>query len=84
MITVHMHLVISRSFSVTHHTVIFAVLNENWELDMEVQLKMDFGAAIGTLKDKSNTPRDAEKQQKFEDLYATGKKGPAMLQYSQY
>lgn len=55
-ITVHMQASMPRRFFTRHHTAIFAVLNEKWELEMELQMKMDFGAAMATLKTDQNVP----------------------------
>ena len=73
-ITVHMHLAVPRRFDVRHHTVIFAVLDEDWKLEMELQMKMDFGAAMGTLKDKSNVAMSEEQKRIFDELQSRGRK----------
>ena len=73
-ITVHMHLSVPRRFKVRHHTVIFAVLDENWKLEMELQMKMDFGASMGTLKDKSNVAMSEEQKNIFDELQTRGRK----------
>lgn len=44
--TVHMHLADSRRFRTRFHTVIFAVLDKNWELELEFHMKADFGFAF--------------------------------------
>ena len=69
-ITVHMYLVVPRRFSMRHHTVIFAVLDEHWEL----QMKIDFGAVMGTLKDKLNVPMDDEQRRIFDGLHMRRRK----------
>lgn len=55
-IVVHMHLSRARRFSARHHTVIFAVLNDMWEIEMELHMKMDFGAAQATLRNGKEIP----------------------------
>lgn len=52
-ITVHMHVAFVRRFFTRHHTVAFAVLDKNWELEMELHMKMDFGGAEVTHKNKT-------------------------------
>lgn len=49
MLVVHMHVSQPRRFHTRHHTVIVAVLDEKWGLEMELHFKMDFGFAFGTL-----------------------------------
>lgn len=72
--TVHMKLAMLRRMIVRHHTMIFAVLDEEWKLEMELQMKMDFGASMGTLKNKSNVAMDSEQQQIAEELRSRGRK----------
>lgn len=47
--TVHMHLSKARRFTARHHTMIFAVLSASGELEAELHMKMDFGAAVAKL-----------------------------------
>lgn len=44
--TVHMHVSKARRFTARHHTMIFAVLSADGELEAELHMKMDFGAAV--------------------------------------
>lgn len=55
-ITVHMHLSLARRFTARHHTVGFAVLNKDGELEMELHMKMDFGGGQATLKPRKTIP----------------------------
>lgn len=60
-LTVHMHLAISRRFYERHHTVIAAVfrsLGDVWEMQMELHMKMDFGGAEVTLSNGTTIPAD--------------------------
>lgn len=57
-IVVHMHLSVARRFSARHHTVSFAVLDKDWTVEMELHMKMDFGAAEAALRNGSNIPID--------------------------
>ncbi|KAI0557747.1 hypothetical protein FGB62_267g06 [Gracilaria domingensis] len=45
---VHMHVSHARRFTTRFHTIVFAILDKNWRLEAEVQMKMDFGAAVVT------------------------------------
>ncbi len=61
-ITVHMHLSIPRRFTTRRHTVIFAVCRTgsaaDWEVEMELHMKMDFGPAQVTFRNESTVPLD--------------------------
>lgn len=71
-IVVHMHLSRARRFSTRHHTLSFAVLDRNWELEMELHMKMDFGAAIVTLRNKTNIAINANQKSIVDDLKEAG------------
>ncbi|PXF39684.1 hypothetical protein BWQ96_10618 [Gracilariopsis chorda] len=67
-IVVHMHLSFARRFTARHHTVSFTVLDKNWNVEMELHMKMDFGAAVVTLKDGGDEPisdRDVDIQEEL-------------------
>lgn len=55
--TVHMHLSKARRFFARHHTVIVAVLEPavdgEWEIEMELHMKMDFGATTTKMRQVS-------------------------------
>lgn len=53
MVTVHMHLSQSRRFQTRFHSLTLAIINEFWELEMELHMKGDFGSAQATLADGS-------------------------------
>lgn len=50
--TVHMRLADARRFHTRFHTVVFAVLDKNWELELEFHMKADFGFAFASSKSK--------------------------------
>ena len=60
-ITVHMHGALARRFSERHHTMIFAVLNMQWKLELELHMKADFG--FGAAVTKRGTIVPLNKQQ---------------------
>ncbi|KAI0559931.1 hypothetical protein FGB62_130g023 [Gracilaria domingensis] len=45
---VHMQVSMARRFTTRFHTIVFAVLDKSWRLEAEVQMKVDFGAAVVT------------------------------------
>lgn len=49
MLVMHMHVSQPRRFHTRHHTAIVAILDDKWELEMELHFKMDFGFAFGTM-----------------------------------
>ena len=61
-ITVHMHLSQARRFTARRHTTIFAVCESHspssWTLQMELYMKMDFGSAQVTFRNRSTVPLD--------------------------
>lgn len=56
--TLHQHLSRPRRVITRTHTMIFAVLNmdRDWEIEMELHFKMDFGPAQATYANKSTKP----------------------------
>lgn len=76
-ITVHQLLSTSRRFRTRHHSVnlaVFKVEKEGeWELDMEVFLKMDFGVPEVTFANKTTVPVGAIGSVVFEELQAANK-----------
>lgn len=55
-IVIHMHVSQPRRFTARHHTTIFAVLDKDWNIEMELHFKMDFGFAHGTSKKGGRVP----------------------------
>lgn len=66
-VTIHMQCSYSRRFHARHHTVIFAVLDQNWRLQMELQMKVDFGFGAVALNDFSHVPIN-KKQRMIRDM----------------
>jgi len=60
--TLHQHLSTVRRISARTHTMIFSVLNmdKDWEIEMELHFKMDFGPALATYANKSTKPLTEE------------------------
>lgn len=65
-ISVHMHLSDARRFTERRHTTVVAVLrktgpggSEKWTLEMELNMKMDFGPAEASYKNGTTQPFDA-------------------------
>lgn len=65
-IVVHMHLSYARRFTQRRHTVVLAVLRksgpqeaEKWTLEMELNMKMDFGPAEASYKNGTTQPFDS-------------------------
>ncbi|CAN8061751.1 unnamed protein product [Agarophyton chilense] len=73
-IVVHMHLSRGRRFVTRHHTSILAILNQNWELLVEFQMKQDFGAAMATLSSGSTIGIDVHEKEILRELGMFGKK----------
>lgn len=74
-LTIHIHVSRPRRFSTRHHTVIMAVLSSSGKLQAEVQLKMDFGAALAPLANGHNTPLDRTQEDIRTELRAAGTVG---------
>lgn len=73
-IVAHMHVAVPRRFRVRHHTVSFAILDEIWNLELELHMKMDFGAAVVTLKDKSDIPINEHEERILTELRGKGRR----------
>ena len=59
-ITVHMHGALARRFSERHHTMIFAVLNRRWKIELELHMKADFGFGAAFTKRGVTVPLNKE------------------------
>lgn len=55
-VVIHMHVSQPIRFTARHHTAIFAVLDKNWNVEMELHFKMDFGFAHGTSQEGGRVP----------------------------
>lgn len=67
---VHIHIATPRRFNTRHHTVILAVLSEDGSLEAEIHMKMDYGAALVSLKEGRNVPIDAIQQALYDEMRA--------------
>lgn len=61
-ITAHMHLSLKRRFRERKHTVIFAVLSSEGELQAEISMKAEFGPAVVTLVTGEHIPIDYKEE----------------------
>ncbi|PXF43952.1 hypothetical protein BWQ96_06321 [Gracilariopsis chorda] len=73
-VTLHMHLSRGRRFVTRHHTSVVAVVNENWEVLMELHMKQDFGAALVTLWDGRTIGIDKHERMILQELQRRGKR----------
>lgn len=60
--TLHMHTSLPRRFYARHHTMIFASLGENWEIEVELHMKMDFGFAAASLMNGDFIPLSEDEE----------------------
>lgn len=67
-IVIHMHVAFARRFFTRHHTAAFAVLNKDWELEMELHMKMDFGGAQVTLKNRTTIAANGQEKEIIQSL----------------
>lgn len=68
-VVVHMHLASSQRFTTRHHTIIFTVLDENWEVELEFHMKGDFGfASTERLRQPKQVPLDAKQEEIRKEL----------------
>lgn len=65
-LTVHMQGSSSRRFPTQFHTGIFTVFDKNWNLELELFMKMDFGAAVASLKNRTMVPIDRNSARIYE------------------
>lgn len=72
-ITVHMHASLRRRFYTRHHTMIFTILDRNWNIEMELHMKLDFGFAAVTLKNGKNMPLGKEDEQIIKELHSNAR-----------
>lgn len=56
--TVHMHASLPRRFYTRHHTMIFATLGKDWQIEVELHMKMDFGFAAASMTNGNMIPLD--------------------------
>lgn len=73
-LTVHMQLSRGRRFVTRHHTSVVAVVNDNWEVQMELHMKQDFGAALATLRDGRTIGLDRHERRILDELQRRGKR----------
>lgn len=60
-VIVHMHVSSERRFETGRHTVSFAVLDDGWDMLMELHMKMDFGGAQATIVKKEKGSKKKKK-----------------------
>lgn len=87
-ITVHMHLLSPRWFTIRKHTVIFAVCGMKsageWELEMELHMKMDFGSAKVTYSNRTTVPLDWAVQGDVEEKRVQAGRRMNVMDLSEY
>lgn len=67
-IVVHMHVSQPRRFTARHHTIILTVLDKQWNTEMELHFKMDFGFAHASLVGGGHIPFNNDEETIADEL----------------